>query len=307
MSEDYKGISDQLSLRSNDRLEKYFKNSTQLNATFLLAQSDIGVCRNGGRRGSKYAPEAILNVLKKFADHFSEATSFSQAKVINHAFDLDFNTSQNEEYKNIKHELSKKNCHRYFHLGGGHDHIYPFLKAIEHDHDKILVVNIDAHLDTRVDPIFHSGTPFRQFANETKKEFKLIQLGIHDFANAKSNYDVLKNGNMEVYEQDLIREWTNNFTEPIEKYLDALVENYQDHTFVLSLDCDALASDIMDAVSAVNHRGLPAHTVNQIFAWYKKRNQDIHYYGIYEYNPVYDNLSQKGARYLAALIHDCLN
>lgn len=306
MSEDYNGIIDQISPRSKDRLEKYFRNSSQYKASFLLAKSDIGVCRNGGRRGAKFAPEAILNVFKKLADHFTQDTTFCHEKVIDHNFDHNFNAAQEIEYKNIKKILEQKNSHIFFHLGGGHDHIYPLLKAIECNHEKILVLNIDAHLDTRIDPLFHSGTPFRQFANQTKSEFKLIQLGIHDFANAKSNYDPLPKGDMEIYEQSLISEWTNNFNDSIEKYLDALVEDYKDYTFVLSLDCDALTSDVMDAVSAVNHRGIPAHTINEIFSWYKKRNQKNYYYGIYEYNPVFDNLSQKGARYLAALVYQSL-
>ncbi|EQC50221.1 arginase family protein [Bacteriovorax sp. BSW11_IV] len=306
MNEDYKGIPDQLSSRSQDRLEKYFKESDQGLAQFLLAKSDIGVCRNGGRRGAKYGPDAIINVFKKLADHLDKETTFNYSNVINDNCDDNFDELQKIEIENIKNSLSTKNSKNVIHIGGGHDHIYPLLKALETKHDKILVLNIDAHLDTRVDPLFHSGTPFRQFANETKKDFKLIQLGIHDFANAKSNYNELPGKGMDIYEQSLMKEWTKNFTESIGTYMNAITEDYSDYTFILSLDCDAISSDVMDAVSAVNHRGIPGHTVSEIFNWYKLRNQNQHYYGIYEYNPLFDTLSQKGARYLSALIYEVL-
>jgi formiminoglutamase len=49
------------------------------------------------------------------------------------------------------------------HLGGGHDHVYPLLKAIETKYKKIIILNIDPHCDTRESEHNHSGTPFRQF------------------------------------------------------------------------------------------------------------------------------------------------
>ena len=47
----------------------------------------------------------------------------------------------------------------------------------------ILIINFDAHCDTRVDDRSHSGTPFRDFDGVAKKPFHLIQIGIHEYAN----------------------------------------------------------------------------------------------------------------------------
>ena len=62
----------------------------------------------------------------------------------------------------------------------------------------------------------------------------------------------------------------------------------------------------MEAVSAVNPEGLPMQRVRDIFAFYQDLPQQKKIYGIYEYNPVFDNLSCKGARTLAALIYRAL-
>ena len=58
----------------------------------------------------------------------------------------------------------------------------------------------------------------------------------------------------------------------------------------------------MEAVSAVNHQGLSLTTVKIIFNTIKALQPTQQYLGIYEYNPIYDNLSQKGARALTDLI-----
>ncbi|MDD0853376.1 arginase family protein [Halobacteriovorax sp. GB3] len=301
MKEDFKEIEEQLSKRAGDRLQAYFSDD-QVEHLFLLAKSDIGVCRNGGRRGTRYAAQNIMNCLKKMQVQNGESLSLKEKTVITDRDAHDFNRLQEKEIENITQGLaeSSKNI---IHFGGGHDHVYPLLKSIEKESRKILVINIDAHLDTRTDELYHSGTPFRQFANETTGEFKLIQLGIHDFANAKSNYQKLKTGEMDIYGLDQMREWTKSFTQNISPKLDELTENFRDYTVVLSLDCDALSSDIMSGVSAVNHKGIPANCVEQIFTWYKELKQERKYLGIYEYNPLFDDLSQKGARYLSALIY----
>lgn len=304
MKEDFKEIEGQLSKRVIDRLQVYFNNE-QAQHLFLLAKSDIGVCRNGGRRGTRYAAQSIMNCFKKMQIPKSDGLSLKELTVITDRDADDFNKLQEKEISNIAQGL-EEGSKNIIHFGGGHDHVYPLLKSIEKKSNKILVINIDAHLDTRTDQLYHSGTPFRQFANETNGEFKLVQLGIHDFANAKSNYEELKTGEMDIYGLDQMREWTKSFTEHIGPKLDELTKNYSDYTIVLSLDCDALSSDIMSAVSAVNHKGIPANCVEQIFTWYKGLKQERKYLGIYEYNPLFDDLSQKGARYLSALTYSFL-
>ncbi len=301
MKEDINGIQQQLQKRSSSKIKIppiSESNLKELRNIFLLSESDLGVVRNGGRRGSAYGPKAILNTLLKMTVHKQKNNAFKSIRPKNS--EIPFDEQQLEDSQLIKEviESSKSNI---WHLGGGHDHIYPLLKGLNTTNDKIVVINLDAHLDTRVDPIFHSGTPFRQFANEVKGQFKIIQLGIHDYANEESNYKDLNGSEMDVYTVSQLRRETSNYTTTAQ-FLDTITKDYSDHTIILSLDCDAICAESMEAVSAVNHNGLQINFVRDIFSWYYSLSQERKYCGIYEYNPIFDNLSNKGSRTLASLI-----
>ncbi|MCY4644912.1 MAG: arginase family protein [Bacteriovoracales bacterium] len=269
---------------------------------FLTAESDWGVARNGGRRGARFAPKAIVHCLGKMVSHTPllwEAHPVSNALLE----PIDFNGAQKESTQMIASLLKlKESPTPLFHLGGGHDHIYPLLKALEKSGSKrVVVVNIDAHCDTRPDPLPHSGTPFRQFDEETSLDFDLIQLGIHSYTNTKATLAPLKRGRMTVFGvEELPRKASS-----MRAFLNETVPIHPDAHYIVSLDCDGLSSSIMEAVSAVNHNGLEFEQVSAIFNWARKRlAAEKLIYGIYEYNPIYDNLSQKGARALAALIYE---
>ena len=75
---------------------------------------------------------------------------------------------------------------------------------------------------------------------------------------------------------------------------------------LLSLDCDGLDSSFMPAVSAPNHNGLTKKEYESLLTELKKywsRTSNKPYYGIYEYNPVFDDLSLSSGRYLAHTIY----
>lgn len=259
---------------------------------------DLGVVRNLGRKGSRYAPRVILNHLKKFslpAKNPKILTYQAQSSLD------DFNARQNENAKLITHAL-EKHPNKVVHLGGGHDHIYPLLKAIDKKNIKINILNIDAHLDTRVDPIAHSGTPFRQFLNEAKSNFKIFQTGIHEFANSKSTKsDLGPNISVQTF-KDLSGE-THFFTKKSQS-ISHFIHQECDY-LIISLDADAIDASAMEAVSAVNPAGIPVSFVNQILSEIKGTTAKT-VFGIYEYNPLFDNLSSKGAKTLSYLINNYL-
>ena len=185
------------------------------------------------------------------------------------------------------------------HLGGGHDHVYPFAKALGEHHKAIIVINIDAHLDTRPDGEIHSGTPFRQLHQSLKGKLHLLQVGIHSFANGEGNYKEM--GSMEVLKEFSIEEIT--------KWIHSakLAENIDDTPLLLSVDCDGLDASFMPAVSAPNHRGLSQEQFHQVFKAcqdYWRTSKAPRAFGLYEFNPLFDNLSQQSARYLASYMHD---
>ena len=176
---------------------------------------------------------------------------------------------------------------------------------LNHFTKKLVVINLDAHLDTRTDVEPNSGTPFRQISNDFDGVIEIIQLGIHDFANSISTMSNLKSGKEVVATYEDVRFGTKDFTET-ESFLKRIIPFQKETMYVFSLDADALESGIMEGVSAVNHRGLPYDFVEDVLL-YSIDELKCQHFGIFEYNPVYDNLSQKGARTLASLIYQIMD
>src|SRR5690606_5560594 len=128
----------------------------------------------------------------------------------------------------------------------------------------------------------------------------LTQIGIHSFANPDSNYSSLK-ADMRIIPLSEILEEDGALE------LEEEIELEDDELLLLSLDADALNSGVMEGVSAVNHQGLAPEIVVKLFAMYRRLCRDRQMFvGVYEYNPLYDNLSQKGARFLASLLYQTL-
>ena len=210
-----------------------------------------------------------------------------------------FDHFQAEQINSIKKITDNTNGF-FIHLASGHDGIYPFIKAISAN-NKVVVINLDAHLDTRQDKVAHSGTPFRQLANELGKKLQLIQVGIHDFANAPSNYQDV---NMEVVTMSQLKEKTSNMTDN-KKFINDLLgplKREPNLRVVISIDIDAIDGSEMKAVSAVNHDGIKTEFIRELLRTYKKDFEDC-YVGLYEYNPLFDDLGMSGARSICSLIH----
>jgi formiminoglutamase len=262
---------------------------------------DLGVIRNGGKRGAKHGPSALLAPFLVLNAPHNEDFDFSTATFkAPSPKPEDFEVVQKEECQFFESELKRDlSGNRLIHLGGGHDHVYPFARALALKHSSLMVINIDAHLDTRPDQDPHSGTPFRQLYNEFAGKIHLLQVGIHNFANGKENYD--KMGSMEVlkeFSKEEILKWITSVK---------LAENIEDTPLLLSVDCDGLDASYMPAVSAPNHRGLSQrqfHEVLEACHTYWKESSAPRALGLYEFNPLFDNLSQQSARYLASYMYE---
>ncbi|MCK5884586.1 MAG: arginase family protein [Bacteriovoracaceae bacterium] len=305
--EEFERIQDILSTRKNESIADFFSDDlnklSEANILIATSPSDLGVCRNGGRRGSSFAPQSILSIVKKMASH-SAPKSFVVAPVSDGlSEEKNFSTAQLESATALTRLYSDFNGKSILHIGGGHDHAYTMLKSLEFYNKKIKVINIDAHMDTRDDLHPHSGTPFRQFSSEAKVDYHLVELGVHNFVNSISTMKPLPRGEMQMITTKSLRSATKNFSENLELWLSENIPIDSDELVYLSLDCDAIDASRMEGVSAVNHDGIPLHAIKQIFS-YVRHNTKVFISGIYEYNPVYDNLSQKGARALASLIYE---
>lgn len=293
---------------ANRDLERIINNKTSLESAdilFLKFSSDIGTIRNMGRRGSLFAPEAILSVVKKLACH--NLSKWSDVELANQKEEKEnFSVAQITLASKIRNVLeTKTRAEKFIYLGGGHDYIYPTVKAVNHFSKKCVVINLDAHLDTRTDTEANSGTPFRQLAHDFDGDLEIIQLGIHDFANSISTMSNLGKAKEVVATYEDVRYGTKDFTET-DTFLKRVIPFQKETTYIFSLDADVMEAGIMEGVSAVNHRGLPYDFIEDVLL-YSIDELKCQHFGIFEYNPVYDNLSQKGARTLAALIYQIMD
>ena len=297
-------------MKKNDRISQslspLFSDELKSQTDFLIftSSSDAGVIRNLGRNGARYAPAAILNILKKMNNHFPAAAKICAQEVANQKLENEnFALGQRYSSEKIYEALKKITPDKILFIGGGHDHISPALSAIDLlGLEKIIVINVDAHCDTRIDDSPHSGTPFRDFAAKAKTPWHLYQYGIHSFANSKDTMSDLPAKNMTI--KFLDQALGSSFID-----IDYIKESITDKTALFfSLDADALESATFESVSAVNHMGLPLDHVSKLMDKFFALNPNSKkILGIYEYNPVYDNLSQKGARALAYLIQKFWN
>lgn len=272
--------------------------------SILLSPSDIGVRRNFGRPGTRMGPEAILNAFKKLQNHLTiEGINLYQVSY-QQLERADFDSAQTDETKNIESYLREKTSRKLIHLGGGHDHVFPLLSALNSSSQQIIILNLDAHCDTRKDIRTHSGTPFRNFDELSPKNCHLIQIGIHDYANGKSTLENLNSLEQTLIFKDNLSE--DNLFNLVIRELEQ-IDIGKDAIFLLSLDADGIKSSEMEAVSAPNHNGFGSSLVRKLISLLNEdysSHQQV--FGIYEYNPIYDNLSQKGSRLLAAFMFEFL-
>ena len=266
-----------------------------LSSLIIKCSDDRGVQRNGGKLGSRFAPEAIISELSKFELHENKKNiSIVEVSSPEH-YKKDFSSAQGIQSNKIKQIISRGSP-RVVQIGGGHDHIYPLLKAIDGIDKDLLILNIDAHLDTRTDALFHSGTPFRQFSLEAKSKFNLVQLGVRKETNHRTNYIKLNRGMMSFHAFHNEKDYLSilDFISPL------ITKNTK---IVLSLDFDGIDGGDFGAVSATNPYGTPFYLVNSLVNKLKNR---IDYFGLYELNPLFDNATNLCAKRAAWLIYQYL-
>lgn len=292
--------------RFQESLSSLFSSDDSLEAHFLFLKSstDVGVERNAGRNGARLAPRSLLSYLKKMNIKPSlEKSVFKEIEVSCEISErADFREAQMAEARAIAPLVNNLDKSFLCHIGGGHDHIFPLLTALSHKYQKIIVINIDAHADTRVDSESHSGTPFRQFAEKFSGEFHLYQIGLHEFANSKSTLSPLPKTKFHtLWRKDLRdREKTVNYFKEIKNIVD------EKSVVVFSLDADALHGSDMPGVSAVNGDGVTLEELQSLWEHYlalPKSHQPL--LGIYELNPVYDSLSMLSMRTVGAFLYQC--
>lgn len=295
--------------RKPDRLKNLVQEKNA-EVVVLKASADWGTVLNNGRRGSLFAPTVLENLLSKMAGHpnknhtlcFHEVTNFQNEE------QSDFKNAQINEAKRIEEVLKKTDTKKFLlHLGGGHDHFYPLMLALLKTYQstkKILILNIDPHLDTRTDEWANSGTPFRNLDSALASfphQVTLVQLGTHLFANGETNYAPLKKINQIICEMTSIRK-SSELSDFVKTHLSGQIESHDE--IILSFDVDAIKASEMPAVSAPNHYGFSMEEMHQLIEYLKSAGKNkFQTLGMYEYNPLFDDLAGSSGRMLAALIY----
>jgi formiminoglutamase len=267
---------------------------------FLTSSTDTGVIRNGGRNGARFAPQSFLSTFKKFASTPRTSSFTFNVREVAHEMEerSDFDKAQRSESSRIGKALEEFPSAAFCHLGGGHDHIYPLLLALGKRFEEILVINIDAHADTRTDHEAHSGTPFRQFAGSFPGKFRLFQIGLHPFANSVSTLSEMSCAHSEI----LWRRELNQIR--IKDLFGKIASSMNPRTgVVFSLDADALSGHEVPGVSAVNPLGLNGEELRVLWEHYKALPlTHAPMMGIYELNPLYDTLASLSMRSLGSFV-----
>jgi formiminoglutamase len=282
--------------RFNESLGALFNQpKTPKQCLFLKSSSDEGVIRNGGRNGARFAPNAFMNVFKKFTQSPSLSQfGFAEIEVADADLEVShFNAAQIKESEKIRDALLSS-PDALIHLGGGHDHAFALVKALQVKNRPIVIINIDAHADTRDDELAHSGTPFKQLALQ---DIHLYQIGLHPFTNSHST---LAHPMSILWKSEISEQALNNFFSTIKE------QSPENALYILSIDADGLDGAFIQGVSAVNADGLGMHELTLVGKLYRQLQKDGPIVGIYELNPLYDNLSSLSMKRMAAFVYSLL-
>ncbi len=255
---------------------------------------DEGVKRNSGRPGASHAPPAIRKLLGSLAWHINEPFYDAGDMSIN---DMILEDAQNHLSDTVS-ALIKQN-HLPLVLGGGHETAWGVFQGIKAAHEgKILgIINLDAHFDLRRSTQAHSGTPFAQMADWSKKHqspFRYLCLGIADESNTRTLFQCAEHlGVTWLTDLQLARMNCDELKLHIQPFMDSADQLY------LSIDLDVLPNWVMPAVSAPNGVGISLTILFDIIR-HIARSGKVIAADIVEFNPAYDH-NQCGARTTARI------
>ncbi len=155
---------------------------------------DEGIIRNFAEPGARFGPIILRQHLGKLCNHLPLNTIIYDGGDIE-CRDHDLETAQ--QYLADLITLLLENNVKPIVIGGGHETAWGHFLGISQylKHEKIGIINFDAHYDLR--PLLSenkgtSGTPFLQAANYCKSqnvEFSYLCIGVQEYANVRSLYD----------------------------------------------------------------------------------------------------------------------
>jgi formiminoglutamase len=245
---------------------------------------DTGVRNVNGRTGASGGPAAFRTFFEKLKGNADVK------KYLQDAGDVQPEISIEETHRKVAETISEARQKSLFTIvvGGGHDLVYPHLKAYANGRDsgkKLGCINIDVHLDLRPDkPIVTSGSPFYMALNAgllTGENF--VEFGIQEYANAEELFAFAAEQNVNIVKFDDLR--NGQAVSGFKNALQYLSERCEE--IIISLDLDAFQAAFAPGVSAPAPEGfLPSEVVEMLRL--AAENKRVTSLGIYELNPEFD-------------------
>ena len=160
--------------------------------------SDEGVRRNHGRTGASRGPEHIMSALAGLAVHH-DTPLYDVGTITVHHTNLE---GGHDSLSSAVDALISKG-HTVIVLGGGHETAFGSHRGLRRaTGGSVGIINIDAHFDLRVADQPTSGTPFRQIADITGKDFNYTVFGISRPNNTRALFSEAEKLGVSYYTDD---------------------------------------------------------------------------------------------------------
>ncbi|MDK9358785.1 formimidoylglutamase [Lelliottia sp. V106_10] len=254
-------------------------------------ECDAGVKRNHGRTGAAQAPDVLRKALANMASHSGH----------DNITDMGTITVEGDQLEAAQRALSdavqacQQSGMRTLVFGGGHETAWAHGRGVmdAFSQERVLIINLDAHLDLRKAEHATSGTPFRQLAlycEEQNREFQYACFGVSRAANTQALWEEAARLHVTLVE-DL--DFRREALPALEKVLAQADRVY------LTIDLDVLPAGEMPAVSAPAALGVPALDLLPVIGEIC-RSGKLQAVDLVEFNPTFDRDGQ-GARLAARL------
>ncbi|WP_330985779.1 MULTISPECIES: formimidoylglutamase [Enterobacterales] len=277
-------------------VESYFAPEKHQGKIALLGFAcDEGVKRNQGRPGAQLGPDALRKALANMASHSGHDLLVDLGNV-------QADPDKLEEAQQALHEAVEA-CQRAqmktLVLGGGHETAYGHGAGVldAFPNEKVVIVNLDAHLDLRSAALATSGTPFRQLALKCEsdgREFSYTCYGASKAANTQALWQEAQERRVTVLEDlTLLDPQSDELARDLKRVIDEHDRIY------LTIDLDVLPAAEMPAVSAPAALGVPLAILLRIVLPLCQSGK-LQAVDLVEFNPHYDRDGQ-GARTAARL------
>ena len=276
------------------------KNTEGPGFALLGFQCDAGIARNLGRTGAAQGPDNIRACLAKLAIPATDVTYYDAGDII--CRDDGLEAAQAALAETIALLLNQKLTPIV--LGGGHELAYGHYLGLANQHQRLAIVNFDAHFDMR--PLMdetrgNSGTPFLQIAETCKnlrKSFHYYCLGVQPASNTNVLFETAKAHQVQyLLADDFHLAWHKT-----EQMVKQIIADYE--AIYISVCLDVFASAFAPGVSAPQPLGVLPWQIVPLLRQLSASGKVVSY-DIAELSPPYD-VDQRTAKLAAYLIDEIM-